>query len=61
MHNMIIEDERDLQNTDDDYETYEETSSIQISREHTNTIKEFMQFITELEIRVLIFSYKMTL
>ncbi|XP_074359189.1 uncharacterized protein LOC141698401 [Apium graveolens] len=44
MHNMIIEDERDMQDIDYDYETYDETPSIQISREHTNTIKEFMEF-----------------
>ena len=44
MHNMIIEDERDLHNMDYDYETYDETPVIQISREQTNTLKEFMQF-----------------
>nr|XP_017228190.1 PREDICTED: putative nuclease HARBI1 [Daucus carota subsp. sativus] len=44
MHNMIIEDERDMQNIDYDYETYDETPSIQISRERTSTIEEFMQF-----------------
>ena len=44
MHNMIIEDERDMQDIDYDYETHDETPSIQISREHTNTMKEFMEF-----------------
>ena len=43
MHNMIIED-LDLHNMDYDYETYDETPVIQISREQTNILKEFMQF-----------------
>ena len=44
MHNMIIEDERDLQNLDYDYETFDEALSIQISHENTSTTQEFMQF-----------------
>ena len=44
MHNIIIEDERDLQNLDYDYEAYGGTPSISISREQTNTFMEFIQF-----------------
>ena len=44
MHNMIVEDERDLQNLDYNYEAYDGTPSISISREQTSTLMEFMQF-----------------
>ena len=44
VHSMIIEDGIDMQDIDYDYETYDETPLIQISSEHANTMKEFMEF-----------------
>ena len=43
LHNMIVEDERDVNEAVElDYEQIDDNSTIQLSREHTN---EFMEFI----------------
>lgn len=53
MHNMIVEDKRDLQNLDCDYEAYDGTPSISIFREQTSAFMESCKFTVELEIKVL--------